>query len=269
MACRVGNPHADQLAAGETVLALASCAPPGAIERQSARPIRIVVTDQRFLALKTNRMTGRSKGDVELEIPLRDVISVRTKKRHPVAALGMPIFTVAVALLSGEVLVFETSGIGIKALRHFADVLESAAQAVPESKYGASVQGPDVEAFNLLHVNECCTNCGNDVDRVLEFFYGKRAQVHYALGDTVAWWPEPDWNEGGPVQGRAWLPSDSDQCPGCGYEASFADFAIVIDGSRLVSVVQAPPGQRFRDDIGVVPLNGDDEPQWEPEPRST
>ncbi len=127
---------------------------------------------------------------------------------------------------------------------------------------------PDV-GFNLLHVTKRCANCGHDVERVLEFFYGRRDQDHYALGDAVAWWPEPDRNEGGgPVQGRAWLPADSDPCPDCGYEASFADFAIVIDGSRLVSVVQAPPGQRFREDIGVVPLRGGDQPQWEPEPPS-
>jgi hypothetical protein len=118
----------------------------------------------------------------------------------------------------------------------------------------------------MLHVKERCTNCGLEVERMLQFFYGKRDQDHYVLGDTVAWWPEPDWNYGGPVQGRAWLPSYSSSCPDCGYDADFADFAIVIDGSRLVSVVQAPPGQRFREEIEVVPLDGDELPQWEPEP---
>ena len=65
----------------------------------------------------------------------------------------------------------------------------------------------------MLHVRKRCTNCGHEVERVLQFFYGKREQDHYMLGDTVTWWPEPDWNQGGPVQGKAWLPSYSDQCP--------------------------------------------------------
>jgi hypothetical protein len=133
-------PLPDQLEEGETVLALAVCSPPGAIEKQSAQPIRIAVTDRRFLALKTSRMTGRSKGDVELAVPLGDVVSVRTQKRHPVATIGVPVLSVAMVLLNGEAVVFETSGFRIKAMRHFVDVLEKAAQAVPESKYGTPVE---------------------------------------------------------------------------------------------------------------------------------
>ena len=136
-------PHPDQLEDGESVLALGVCSPPGAIERQATQPIRIAVTNRRFLALKTSRMTGRSKGEIELAFPLGDVVSVLTVKRHPVAAMGVPVLSVAMVLSNGEAVVFETSGFRIKAMRRFADVLELAAQAVPESKYGTSVDVSD------------------------------------------------------------------------------------------------------------------------------
>jgi hypothetical protein len=135
-------PATDQLEEGETVLALALCSPPGAIEKQSTQPIRIAVTSRRFLALKTSRMTGRSKGDVDFAVPLRDVMSVLTLKRHAVATMGIPVLSVAMVLLNGETVVFETSGFRIKAMRQFAAVLEAAAQAAPESKYGTSVEVP-------------------------------------------------------------------------------------------------------------------------------
>jgi hypothetical protein len=108
----------------------------------------------------------------------------------------------------------------------------------------------------MLHVTTECRNCRQQTQRVLQFFYGKRDQDHYALGDSVAWWPpeHEDWNEGGPARGRAWLPSYSGAFPECGHDASFADFAIIVQESRLVSVVQAPPGQRFREDVEVVPM---------------
>lgn len=139
------EPAPDQLEPGETVLALAVCSPPGAIEKQAAQPIRIVVTDRRFLALKTSRMTGRTKGEIELEVPLRDVVSVQTTKRHPVATIGVPVFSVGVVLSDGTALVFATSGFRIKGLRHFADVLQETAQTVPDSKYGSSVEASDAE----------------------------------------------------------------------------------------------------------------------------
>ena len=136
-------PSPEQLEEGETVLSLGVCSPPGAIERQSTQPIRIAVTSRRFLALKTSRMTGRSKGEVELAVLLGDVVSVVTLKRHPVATMGVPVLTVAMVLSNGETVVIETSGLRIKAMRHFADVLEAAARAVPGSKYGSSVETPD------------------------------------------------------------------------------------------------------------------------------
>ena len=78
MAERHGMPAEDALEPDETILALAVCQPPGAIQRQARRPIRVVVTDRRFLALKTSATTGRSKGDVDFEIPLRGITSVAT-----------------------------------------------------------------------------------------------------------------------------------------------------------------------------------------------
>jgi hypothetical protein len=142
MAERHGMPTEDQLEPGEAILALAMCQPPGAIERQARRPIRVVVTDRRFLALKTSAMTGRSKGDIEFEIPLRDITSVETKKRHPVATIGVPVLGVGVSLSDGREMTFETSGLGIKKLRTFAEVLRSTAQSATGSQYGATPQSP-------------------------------------------------------------------------------------------------------------------------------
>jgi len=137
MAERHGMPSEDALEPGEEILALAMCQPPGAIERQSRRPIRVVTTDRRFLALKTSAMSGRSKGEVEFEIPLRDIASVDIRRRHPVATIGVPVLGVTVVLADGRAMTLETSGFGIKKLRNFAKTLSATAQAVDGSQYGS------------------------------------------------------------------------------------------------------------------------------------
>jgi hypothetical protein len=139
------GPAPDQLEPGETVLALACCSPPGAIERQAGQPMRLALTDRRFLVLKTSRMTGRTKGEIELEVPLRDVVSVQIAKRHPIATLGVLIFSVAVVRSDGKALVCETSGFGIKGLWQLAEILEKTARTVPESKYGSSAEASDTK----------------------------------------------------------------------------------------------------------------------------
>jgi Bacterial PH domain len=128
-------PAEDALEPGETILALATGQPAGAIERQARKPVRVVVTDRRFLALKTSAMTGRSKGEVEFEIPLRDITSVETRKRHPIATIGVPVFGVGVTLADGQAIALESSGVQIKKLRNLAEVLRSTAQAVEGSQY--------------------------------------------------------------------------------------------------------------------------------------
>jgi len=138
-----GEPAPDQLEPGETVLALARCSPPDAWRKQSPQPMRIAVTDRRLLALKTSQLTGRSQGDVERAIPLRDVVAVHTKKRHPVSNFGVPVFAVSVVLSNGDVLVFETSGYPIWALGRCAEALETAAPNVPGSMYESDVEAAD------------------------------------------------------------------------------------------------------------------------------
>jgi hypothetical protein len=140
MAERHGMPADDELEPGEVALAFATCQPPGAIERQTRRPIRVVVTDRRFLALKTSAMTGRSKGEVEFDVPLRDITSVETRKRHPVATVGVPVFALSVSLSDGRAMTLETSGMGIKKLRNFSEVLRSTAQSTEGSQYQLSPQ---------------------------------------------------------------------------------------------------------------------------------
>ena len=141
------EPAPDQLEPGETVLALAVCSPPGAIEKQAAQPIRIVVTDRRFLASKTSRMTGRTKGEIELEVPLRAMSypfrpqnATQSRRSESQSFPSGWFYRMGPHWCSSG-----TSGFRIKGLRHFADVLQKTAQTVPESKYGSSVEASDAE----------------------------------------------------------------------------------------------------------------------------
>jgi hypothetical protein len=135
MAEKHGMPAEDALEPGEAILALATCQPPGAIENQTFRAVRVVVTDMRFLVLETNALTGRSKGAVEFELPLRDVTSVEMRKRRSIATVGLPILVVRLSLADGRSMAFESSGILIKRHRKLAEVLMTAAQSVEGSQY--------------------------------------------------------------------------------------------------------------------------------------
>ena len=105
--------------------------------------MRIALTDRRILVLKTSRMTSRSKGEVERDIPLRDVVAVHTEKRRSVATVGIRYLAVAVVLSNGHSLAFETGAFGIKAMQHLLEALETAARTVPGTRYGSDIDATD------------------------------------------------------------------------------------------------------------------------------
>ena len=69
------------------MLALGVCSPPGAIERQSTQPIRMC--HKSALSRTEDEQDDRSKQRRDrTAVPLGDVVSVLTVKRHPVATMG-------------------------------------------------------------------------------------------------------------------------------------------------------------------------------------
>jgi hypothetical protein len=119
-----------------------------------------------------------------------------------------------------------------------------------------------VGLFNNFHVSMQCRKCGQTVPRTLQFKYGECHLYDYEPGDSVGWGVKGVIH-GEPDQGRAWLPCYSDQCPNCGDESDFADFALIVNRSLLIGAVQAPGGYRFREEVDVVPLLFGEEPKWE------
>ena len=83
------------------------------------------------------------------------------------------------------------------------------------------------------------------------------------LGDEVRWATVRAHRLNMPdgAAGRAWLPAYSDSPrPSCGDDAEFADFAVILDGDRLVGAVSAPVDHRFEEDRNVVPISIGHEP---------
>jgi endogenous inhibitor of DNA gyrase (YacG/DUF329 family) len=119
--------------------------------------------------------------------------------------------------------------------------------------------------FENLHVVVPCRACGRESERTLQIKYGACWLRDLHIGDTVRWGPNEGPVYGKPAKGRAWISAYSYPCPLCGDESDFADFAVIVEGSLLVGVVQAPVGNRFREDENEPLWLGTGElPQWEP-----
>jgi hypothetical protein len=114
---RTGRPRQDELEPGETVLALARCAPPGTAVRGDGQRMNMVVTDRRLLALKTNRWTGHSKGQVLGATPLQDVTSVE------IHTGAIPNFEIVVRLANGVVTGMESDVFRRRRLRNLAEAV--------------------------------------------------------------------------------------------------------------------------------------------------
>src|ERR1700722_8819842 len=92
--------------------------------------------------------------------------------------------------------------------------------------------------------------------------YGDCRLHRYRIVDFVSWVSGEaiSRNYEEEAKGRAWIPAYSDPCPNCDDEANWADFAVVVDRSRLESVVQAPLGCFFPENMGVMPLRAGEIP---------
>jgi hypothetical protein len=120
-----------------------------------------------------------------------------------------------------------------------------------------------VGVYNLLHVEMACRRCGDVVPRVLQFKYGAGYLYDYHVGDDVSWASGGAriLNRGRRTTGPAWVPAYAERpCPHCGDEATFADFAVIVHGNRLLDAVQAPLGFHFREDQDIVPLSPGEQP---------
>jgi hypothetical protein len=135
----VANRRADQvkefLEPGEAILALTDCQPPSRVERQMGGTARVVVTDRRVIALEMDRWSwsGRCKR-VVFDCQLRDVISVETEKRHPIALFGVPLLAVSISLVDGRTFTLGASGGGITKLRTFAEVLRGHGESIDDGQ---------------------------------------------------------------------------------------------------------------------------------------
>jgi hypothetical protein len=119
-----------------------------------------------------------------------------------------------------------------------------------------------VGSFNDLHVETTCRRCDQIGKRTLQIKYGECWQYKYQIGDSVQWatGSRRNLNKGSESEARAWVPAYSSACPHCNDGSDFADFSVVVDGSRIEGVVQAPIGFRFREDQEVVALATDASP---------
>jgi hypothetical protein len=113
------------------VLASCRCAPPEAIEREAPEPILVVITDRRFVVFRLGVMFGRNIKEVLIDLPLGDIAGVKTRKRHPVATMGVPVQDVALNLRRGETLFFSSRGFANPKTRAMVEVLRSVIDATP------------------------------------------------------------------------------------------------------------------------------------------
>ena len=114
---------------GEEETARAKVKPPGAIERQSAQLLSVVLTNRRLLILGANAITMSSTGKLLLDLRLHQIETVSLTKRHSVMALGLPVVTLGIVPRDSDPIALESSGIGIGPLRKFGEALEAAVKS--------------------------------------------------------------------------------------------------------------------------------------------
>lgn len=114
---------------GENVLVAVNCSPPGVLERQQSKQLKVVVTDRRLIAVRLGRILERKVKETILDLPLADIVGVQTQKRYPVGTYGIPILRVTITLRGGDGIAFENGGFGIKRGRALAAALEDATKA--------------------------------------------------------------------------------------------------------------------------------------------
>ena len=122
----------EHLSAGEQVIAGTGARSLAAIANQSARAVRLVLTNRQLLVLEQKVWTGGVTNKVVLEpIPLDEVAALETSTKHPLATLGVPVLVVRFALRRKTVITLGASGFGIRSLRVLTERLAQLRPGLP------------------------------------------------------------------------------------------------------------------------------------------
>jgi hypothetical protein len=126
-------------------------------------------------------------------------------------------------------------------------------------------QNGPLGTYENLHVVVPCRACGSESERTIQIKYGACWLRDLRIGDSVRWGPDEGPIYGMPATGRAWISAYSLPCPHCGDDSDFADFAVIVEDSLLLGVVQAPVGFRFLEvEAEPIPFGTAELPQPEP-----
>ena len=114
-----------RLANGEEVLAIATFAPPGALESGQSRPVQAVMTRHRLLVFRAGWLTNRNLGELLWQTPVDEISAVSTVRRHPFQGLGVPFLDVLIACTDATTITFVSSGLKIRRAKQFALVVQA------------------------------------------------------------------------------------------------------------------------------------------------
>lgn len=89
-------------------------------------------------------------------------------------------------------------------------------------------------AFNVVKIPEKCKNCGQNIERRVQFKYGEVWQHEYTVGDELIWGAN---NLGNPQFTQVVVDGAGEDCPNC---RSFGeDYEIWVTNGKLSDVKRA------------------------------
>jgi hypothetical protein len=97
-------------------------------------------------------------------------------------------------------------------------------------------------AFNTLHVETDCPECGQRAHFDIQFKYGSCWQYDYVLGDRIRWGGN-DFGEQGLV--NTVILGTGEPCPIC--QTKFPRFAIELESDRIVLVRSPEPNEKLEE----------------------
>ena len=89
-------------------------------------------------------------------------------------------------------------------------------------------------AFNVVILPEKCGNCGQIVNRRVQFKYGEVWQHEYNLGDELIWGAK---NIGNPQYRKVVVDGAGENCPNCRAEGN--DYEVWITSGKILDVRRA------------------------------
>ncbi len=111
----------------ERIIASALCQPPGAIERQAWRPVKVILTDQRLVGFRVRgRVAVANSGDEVFSVPVGDLLNVSLAKKFGIGTLGIPITHIDLGLRDGSSLSLRASGAAAPGARRLGEAVEAA-----------------------------------------------------------------------------------------------------------------------------------------------